>query len=399
MTRNYALINKETLALICAKKSASHEYISQKTKLKIDRVERWVSPSDIALPTIRQAKLIASCLHIPFAGLYMEPNDIPVKALPKVVNRRSFPSSHSEDDSALNIAMYDLLLARDFLIAANAELGIHCVEFAPTSPKCNDPIIWAKSIRDFFEISLEKQYKSPSPRQFYLYLRNQVENKGVFIHCFTDVPIEDARGFAIYDQLYPIVGINDEDRPPAKSFSIIHEIVHLYKRESSLCNDMFNPHSKQSEEVFCNAVAGELLVPTEALAVVLKKGHYTKPYSKDIIAAIANRFSVSREVVVRRLMDTGRIGELEYHTYMDDFTRELEVEREKQRIARQNGAKSGFHKDVGLTAFDRTSPSICRALYAGFVDDIYSKRDIAHHLSISEKHIDRFLSEVSKWNN
>lgn len=62
-----------------------------------------------------------------------------------------------------------------------------------------------------------------------------------------------------------------------------------------------------------------LLVPTEALDIVVKNGHYAKPYSKDAIVAIANRFSESREVIVRGLMDTGRIGEPEYYTYMADF--------------------------------------------------------------------------------
>ena len=67
--------------------------------------------------------------------------------------------------------------------------------------------------------------------------------------------MEMARALAIYVKEMPIIGINDEDRPPAKSFSMIHELVHIFKRESSLCNDM---RSARSEEVFCNAVAGEL---------------------------------------------------------------------------------------------------------------------------------------------
>ena len=48
-------------------------------------------------------------------------------------------------------------------------------------------------------------------------------------------------------------------------------------------------------------------------------------------------------------------------------------------------------------AFDRTSPAVCRNLYQGYSEDIYSKLDIAHHLNIDQKHIDKFLSEVAKW--
>ena len=30
---------------------------------------------------------------------------------------------------------------------------------------------------------------------------------------------------------------------------------------------------------------------------------------------------------------------------------------------------------------------------------MYSKRDIAQHLGIAQKHVDKFLREVSKWNS
>ncbi len=131
----------------------------------------------------------------------------------------------------------------------------------------DDPILWARRIRELLDVQLDEQYKCASPRKFYLYLREKVEAVGIFVHCFTDVPMEMARALAIYDGTMPIIGLNDEDRPPAKSFSMIHELVHIFKRESLLCNDM---RSIRSEEVFCNAVAGEFLVPKEALESTLR---------------------------------------------------------------------------------------------------------------------------------
>ena len=268
--------------------------------------------SDQALPTIKQAKAIANCIHVPFAGLYMNPSDIPLKQIPSVKNMRTMYGTYSEDNSALNIAMIDLLLERDFLISAGTELEQDAPPFVPCIPDSTDPIVWANSIRSQFEISIEKQYKCSSSRQFYVYLRNQIENKGVFIQCFTDVPLECARGFALYESTLPIIGVNDDDRPPAKSFTIIHELVHLMKRESSLCNDMTNTSQTLSEEIFCNAVAGELLVPERALNITLKNGQYVSPYSKEDILQISKHFSVSRDVIIRRMLDLNKIDQLEY---------------------------------------------------------------------------------------
>lgn len=45
-------------------------------------------------------------------------------------------------------------------------------------------------------------------------------------------------------------------------------------------------------------------------------------------------------------------------------------------------------------AFDRTSPSVSKILYQGYVNDVYSKLDIARHLNVGQNHIDKFLREV-----
>lgn len=112
---------------------------------------------------------------------------------------------------------------------------------------------------------------------------------------------------------------------------------------------------------------------------------------------IASRFSVSREVIIRRLLDTNRINSIEYDTYADEFRREVERDREEQRLARQAGLTTGFRPSVSREAIDRTSSVVCKALYYGYGEEMYSKRDIAQHLGIAQKHVDKFLAEVSAW--
>ena len=400
MAYMYAMINKETLAHICTSKRVTNQYILSKTKAKSDKLEKWLNPLESVVPTINQAKDLATCLHIPFAALYMNPQDIPIASIPSVRNMRTLYDASQVDDSAINIAMIDLILERDYLISMQEELGIAWMSgFEPVIPSSNDSFVWANEIRNYFGLDIEEQYKCTSTRQFYLYLRERVEKKGIFVHCFTDVSLEEARGFAIYDKDVPIIGINEEDRPPAKSFSIIHDLVHLYKRESSLCNTMFNRFDARLEEVFCNAVAGELLVPEKALEDFLKKEHLISPYDAKDIEKMAKKFSVSRDVIIRRMLDVGKIGEPEYNSYADMFRKELERDKEEQRIARKEGRQGNFFTEMSRIAFDRTSHSVCVALYQGYCDNIYSKRDIANHVRIDQKHIDKFLSEVSKWVN
>lgn len=271
----YATINKDTLAHICKEKGVSSEFLASKTKLNMSRLNQWLTPTDINLPTINQAKKIAACLHMPFAGLYMNPCDIPLKRIPNIRNMRTMSGAVSIDDSSLNIAMIDVLLERDFLLSADDEFGITPPDFEPLIPDSDSVDEWANAIRKQFAIDLGEQYKCSSTRQFYLYVRDKIETKGVFVHCFTDVTIDTARGFSIYD-----------------------------------------------------------------------------------IKRVADRFSVSREVIVRRLLELRKIDQSEYETYADLFRREIEEDREKRKIQRENGIKSSIPRNMSREAIDRTSPSV-----------------------------------------
>ena len=371
MARVYALINKDTLFYICSPKGVSSAFVVSRTNCNPEKVNLWLNPADPTLPTIKQAKSIASCLHIPFAGLYMNSKDIPLKRIPNIKNLRTLQGA-AIDDSALNITVIDVLLERAFLLDANNQFEIITPVFSPTVPISDDPVIWARSMREQLGLSLESQFGCTSTRQFYLYLREAIEKSGVFVHCFTDVNVECARGFSIYERHLPVIGVNDEDRPPAKSFTLIHELVHLYKRDSSYCNDMVSSSNTAIEEVFCNAVAGELLVPEKALGIYIDSNTFSNPFSLSDIQDMADHFSVSREVIIRRLLKLGKIDSTEYETYAAGFQREIEHGREERRNARKNGIKSTITRNISREAIDRTSPSVSRILYYGFKEEVFS---------------------------
>ena len=97
--------------------------------------------------------------------------------------------------------MIDVLLVRDFLLSADDEFGITPPDFEPLIPDSDSVDEWANAIRKQSAIDLGEQYKCSSTRQFYPYVRDKIETKGVFVQCFTDVTIDTARGFSIYNTL------------------------------------------------------------------------------------------------------------------------------------------------------------------------------------------------------
>ena len=108
---SYALINKNTLKFIREQKAISFDYVNRMTKYATDRMKVWEDPASGKFPTINQAKAIAKCYHVPFAGLYMNPEDIDVKKLPRMHNLRTMPAA-AIDDSELNLAIIDVMEAK-----------------------------------------------------------------------------------------------------------------------------------------------------------------------------------------------------------------------------------------------------------------------------------------------
>lgn len=397
MSRAYALINKETLAHICSHIGVSITFLSQRTHFPEERIAKWLAANDTAFPTINQAKKLAKVLKVPFAGLYMSAEHVVFKHLHTLRNLRTMPDGISIDDSALNLAVVDLVRARDFLYSSEEELGLTNVPLSlPRISKMATVAEYAKSIRSFFGLQLDAQFKSASTRQFYLYVRQRIESKGVFIHCFTGVEVESVRGIAIFDEVNPIIGINSNDYYPAKSFSIIHELVHIIKRQSTLCNDMYSSFSVQSEEVFCNAVAGEVLVPAVSLESYLSANKLSS-ISMDDISVISERFSVSKEVITRRLYDTGHFSKDQYDTFTSEIRQFFEQEREAEKIARKEGNAIPIPRNMIREAVDKNSAAICRVLLIGYGEGFFSKQDLSGHLGVKEKHISKFILEVAKW--
>ena len=391
----YAHINKSTLRFVREQKAISFDYVTRITKFKEDKLSLWESTDSDKFPTINQAKTIAKCYRIPFAGLYMNAQDINIKHLPKMRNLRSLPNA-IVDNSALNLAIADVLSARELLLESKRALKETVVQFN-MSINCPDDNVaqWAGEIRRTLGIDSNVQYKCRSTRQFYLYIRNLVEAAGTFVHCFTGVDTEIVRGFAIYEDTMPIIGLNNDDRYPAKTFSIIHELVHLIKRSSAVCNDMTNSLSLQAEEVFCNAVAGAVLVPIVNLSRQL--GEYTQDeIDLDVVSSLADKFSISKEVICRRLLDTGKITQQRY----SQLTTAIKLQFESERRAAQEYRKitgQVIPRNMSREAIDQNSSALCRTFFHGYREGLFDKQDISRYLGVKQNHIDKFIWEVSKW--
>ena len=167
--------------------------------------------------------------------------------------------------------------------------------------------------------------------QLFRKLRQRSEAAGVFVllasgpgSYHTALGAEIFRGFAISDRRAPFVVVNDRDARPARSFTLLHELAHIWLNASGVSGSVSadEPESQPHRiERFCNDVAGEILLPDDALK------HDTQlPLASDdqqeILVKICNAahsWAVSESVVAYRFHRKGVLNKQMYRRLSEGY--------------------------------------------------------------------------------
>ena len=123
---------------------------------------------------------------------------------------------------------------------------------------------------------------------------------------------KEFRGFALADDLAPLVFINGADTKAAQIFTLAHELAHIWLGESSLSNVAPNSFPSHVTEKWCNQVAAELLVPS----LSLHKNFREDADLSQELRRLARQYKVSTLVVLRRLHD---LGALQQETFVEQY--------------------------------------------------------------------------------
>ena len=177
------------------------------------------------------------------------------------------------------------------------------------------------------------------------------------------------RGFCLSDPLAPLIFVNGADTKAVQIFTLAHELAHLWLGDSALSNAGVETLYGRSEEIWCNAVAAEFLVPLDALRTNLLAGESLP----DTLPRLARTFKVSTLVVLRRLFDVGRLDRA-----MFDNAWIEEVERLGAFDRRSGGG------DFYRTTSARVSRRFARALVVSTIEGQTLYRDAFRMLGISK---------------
>ena len=164
--------------------------------------------------------------------------------------------------------------------------------------------------------------------------KSAVEALGALVLQVSGVPVEEMRGCSISLRPLPIIVLNSADSPLGRIFTLLHELTHIVRGESSICDmtDETQPRAVAEIEQYCNHVAGAVLVPTNELMALedVRRADGATEWSNDRLLLLRRHFWASRETVLRRLLIAGKTSSAFYRLRREDFARQYQELQQNQ---------------------------------------------------------------------
>jgi Zn-dependent peptidase ImmA (M78 family) len=193
----------------------------------------------------------------------------------------------------------------------------------------------AKAVREYLGIGLNEQYALTTNDKALKYWREVLEKHGVFIFkdAFKD---EECSGFCLYDDVFPVIYLNNSQAKIRQIFTLFHELAHLLFKTGGIDlrhNDYVQKMKGDDKhiEVFCNKFAGEFLVPTENIKPLIRN----QTIDDNFLTRLAKKYSVSREVILRKCLNLNHITKAFYETKVKEWNEE--------RLARDSSGSDTDH--------------------------------------------------------
>jgi Zn-dependent peptidase ImmA (M78 family) len=190
------------------------------------------------------------------------------------------------------------------------------------------------SIQETLGITSAALYAQASAPEAFSLLRGRTEKIGVFVLLRGDlgshhsaIDLETFRGLALADDVAPFVVVNDQDSRAAWSFTLLHELAHLWLGQTGVSGE----RAELSIERFCNDVASQFLLPADELNQLSLAGTSNAEVIRERIAGFAGTRNLSSTMVAYRLYRARRLNDETWNYLRNTFRERWFQERGRQR--------------------------------------------------------------------
>jgi Zn-dependent peptidase ImmA (M78 family)/transcriptional regulator with XRE-family HTH domain len=323
-------------------------------------------------PTLKQLEAYARATHVPVGYLFLpKPPDEPLPIPDFRTAGRAVPRPSPNLLDTIYACQERQAWYREFAqVNGQAALG-----FVGSVTTRTAPVEAAARLRTALRFSVDERRDCRTWTEALRLFLDQADALGVLVMVSGVVlnnnrrrlDPEEFRGFALADELAPLVFINGGDSKAAQMFTLAHELAHVWLRISALSDAGPASTPTNATELWCNQVAAELLVPLNVFRGELIAD---EPLAESLNRH-ARRFKVSTLVILRRLLDAGRMSRQEFFRA---------YEEEVARIASiTQGSGGNFYR----TTVARVSRRFARALIESTLEGRTLYRDAFRMLGIA----------------
>src|SRR5882724_474743 len=371
-----AVVDRVSVApemLVWARKRSGQQASDFARRLR--KLQQWES-GELA-PTMRQLEDFAKATHTPVGFLFLP--QPPVEEVP-------LPDFRTFGDEEVRTPTPDLLdtvyaceLRQDWYRDFAEDRGYDEVELVGSLTVDRGAEEAAAQLRDLLGFGLARRVDFRTWSEALDGLRDHAEVAGVLVMINGVVGSDthrrlnpkEFRGFALADQLAPVVFINGADTKAAQIFSLAHELAHLALGGSALSRpDLAEMNMGSGVEAWCNRVAAELLVPLASIA----EEYVASPDLTTELDRLAKFYKVSTLVVLRRIYDAGSMA---WDVYRPAY--EAELARVLQ-FAASSGSGGNFYNTEPI----RVSRTFARALVTDTAEGRTLHRDAFRLLGLKK---------------
>ena len=329
----------------------------EQVSLNIEQAQRKVSIKTLdkiekgeVKPTFNQLAKLASLYHVPQWVFLKDKLPNRYKFTASIHAFRQFVNSTPAfDDYKVRAINASVARFRELILEFRKDMGEPIPPFSPPAWKSNI-LELSRSVRNWLGCPETAHHDFQGWKKL-------IEDQNIFVFMtskyssWSKVDSSLFRGICIYEDTLPIIVINDSDAYKAQSFTLLHELGHLLKKQSVF--DAGDTIDESESEKWCDSFAGEVLMPS---AIFLKEA--TRPLAGNKqaqlyqIGKVAKNFFVSKYACAVRMRHLNIIDQSSYAQIVswlkEDYQQIQDAQIDKKTPISRNVAKETLNQYGGI---------------------------------------------------
>ncbi len=309
--------------------------------------------------------------HIPKEVLiedFRTPSSLKVKYSPKL--RKTIINVKEKHELAVDFKNYDREYDYSYVNLISIESNVEDV---------------AKKISNLLDINLKERKLWKNKYSALKGWIKAIETRGILVFQLSHIDTSEMRAFSISETPFPVIALNRGDSPFGRIFSLIHELCHIMLKKGGICTYRFQDEEHFKIEKFCNAVAGEVLVPKPSLLkqkIIIKHGSSVE-WDERELKSLSKVYWVSSEVILRRLLTLNLTSKTFYQKMRENWKK-----REREQ--------GGFGEKGHLKVLRTNSPNFIKIVLNAMYDNKILMTDVSYYLDMSLKYFNDLVKNFKR---